>query len=136
MSKMFYYCPKCGYALIHLSPSMTSISNGYIVTNRGICAACDRSYTWSEQYELCKTFPFIEENPDEENPNEEYNLEFDEEQGTVNGDLIYCPSMDSSCPYLDHNGVCHIGDSLHECTDFQDAWDSWKDYLDTPTYTE
>lgn len=61
---------------------------------------------------------------------DERELEFDEEKGTINGFPIYCYSLDASCPYLDRDGICHIGDALEECTDFQAFWDSWEDYLD------
>lgn len=41
---------------------------------------------------------------------------------------LYCPSDDSSCPYLDKHGMCRISDPLNNCTDFGDYWDSYEDY--------
>lgn len=47
------------------------------------------------------------------------------------GDIpLYCPSDDSSCPYLDKNGMCRISDPLNNCTDFGDYWDSYEDYAE------
>lgn len=53
-----------------------------------------------------------------------------ETDGCYNDMPLYCPSGDTSCPYLDKHGMCRISDPLNNCSDFGDYWGSYEDYAE------
>lgn len=56
---------------------------------------------------------------------------YDGINGTFDGEYVYCPARDHSCPYY-KKGLCCMedGDPMEECDEmgvYENGWDSWID---------